>query len=146
MRRRAEIIELQPWSYDDRPRVLIEHRDPDEALEMAAALRKAGLTVGICRGPEAQGAHPTRCPLHQLEPCVAVEGADVVVTALDLDEEEGMRVLEGLRVRYPSTALVVAVTPQQALDHGALLRDCIVVPADAEPTRVVRAVLQTLDR
>lgn len=145
MRKPAKIIELQPWSYEDRPRVLIEHGDPDEALELAGALRKAGLTVGICRGPDAHADQPTRCPLHHLEPCAAVEGADVVVAGLDLDKEDGVRVLEGLRVRYPSTALVVAVTPAQAIDHAALLRECSVVPVDAYPERVVRAVLLTLD-
>lgn len=144
MRKRATTIELQPWSYEDRPRVLIEHRDPDEALELAAALRKAGLTVGICRGPEAGADEPTRCPLHHLEPCAAVEGADVVVSALDLDEVEAIRVLEGLRTRYPSVPLVVTVTPGQALAHEALLHDCTVVPVDEEPARVAHAVMQAL--
>lgn len=144
MRKRAATIDLQPWSYEDRPRVLIEHRDPDEALELAAALRRAGLTVGICRGPDELGREPTRCPLHQLEPCIAVEGADVVVSALDLDEVQGIRVLEGLRARYPSVPLVVEVTPGQALEHAALLNECTVVPVGEDPTRVAHAVLQAL--
>lgn len=122
MRKGATTIELQPWSYEDRPRVLIEHSDPDEALELAGALRKAGLTVGICRGPDSDA----RCPLHQFEPCTAVQGADIVVMALDLETEDGQRVFDGLRTRYPSTPRVLT-------------------QAHADPAHVVRAVLAALD-
>lgn len=103
MRKRPVTIDLQPWPYPERPRVLIEHHQPDAALELATAIRQAGCTVGICRGPDATADPATRCPLHRLEPCIAVEGADLVVTALDLEEEEGRQVLRGLRTRYPST-------------------------------------------
>jgi DNA-binding NarL/FixJ family response regulator len=143
MRKRPQTIDLQPWAFHEGPRVLIEHRDPDAALEVAAAIRRTGCTVGICRGPDEGSDPPTRCPMHGLEPCVAVAGADVVVSALELDEE-GRHVLEGIRTRYPETELVVAATARQSLDLEELLTGCTVVPVDARPEEIaatVRAVL-----
>ena len=144
MRKRAETIELAPWSYPGRPRALIELPDPDEALEIAAAIRDAGCVVGICRGPDSAADPATRCPLHQLEPCAAVEGADVVVTALDLGTESGRGVLRGLRTRYPRVPLVVAATVREAIELEDVLAGCTVVPVDAEPDRVAAAVVDAL--
>jgi hypothetical protein len=146
MRRRARTIELQPWAFPERPRVLIEHRDPDSGLELAAAIRRAGCTVGICRGPDAAADPPTRCPLHGLEPCVVVEGADLVVTALDLDREEAREVLDGLRTRYPGTPLTVLATVGQAIELGGLLEGCTVLPVAATPEQVAAEVLSILQR
>jgi hypothetical protein len=142
MRRRQVTIELQPWVFPGRPRVLIEHPDPDSALELASAIRRAGCTVGICRGPDAKADPATRCPLHRLEPCVAVDGADLVVTALDLDQEDGLAVLVGLRTRYPGTPLVVVAPVGETVELDNL-EGCTVVPV-AEPDKVVAAVLDTL--
>lgn len=144
MRKRAVTIDLQPWAYPQRPRVLIELPDPDAGLELATAIRRAGCTVGICRGPDATADPATRCPLHRLEPCVAVEGADLVVTALDLEEEDGREVVRGLRTRYPSTPLVVVATVGETLELGEVLEGCTVVPVDAEPEQIVAAVLDAL--
>jgi hypothetical protein len=144
MRRPAKTIELQPWSYPGHPRVLIEQADPDDALELAVAIRRVGCTVGICCGPDANAAPATLCPLHGLEPCVAVEGADLVVSALDLARQDGREVLQGLRTRYPTTPLVVAATPEQSLELAELLQGCSVVPVDAEPEHVAATVLAAL--
>jgi len=146
MRKRAETIELSPWSYPGRPRVLIELPDPDDALELAAAIRDAGCIVGICRGPDPAADPATRCPLHQLEPCAAVEGADVVVTALDLETESGRGVLRGLRTRYPRIPVVVAATVGEALELEDVLAGCTVVPVNADPERVAAAVVDVLPR
>jgi len=146
MRKRARTIELQPWVYPERPRVLIEHCDLDSGLELAAAIRRAGCTVGICRGPDATADPPTRCPLHGLEPCVVVEGADLVVTALDLDRGEARQVLEGLRTRYPSTPLMVLATVDQTIELGGLLEGCTVLPVAATPEQVAAEVLSIVPR
>jgi hypothetical protein len=146
MRKRARTIELQPWAYPGRPRVLIEHPDPDSGLELAAAIRRAGCTVGICRGPDPTADPPTRCPLHGLEPCVVVEGADLVVTALDLDREEARQVLDGLRTRYPSTPIAVLATVGQTVELRGLLEGCTVLPVAATPEQVAAEVLGILQR
>jgi DNA-binding NarL/FixJ family response regulator len=140
MWKRSLTIDLEPWPYPDRPRVLIEHPDPDEALELASAIRQAGCTVGICRGPDAAADPATRCPLHRLEPCVAVEGADVVVTALDFASPNGLEVVRGLRTRYPDTQAIVLATIGQTLELGDILHDCTVLPVDTEPAHVAAAV------
>jgi DNA-binding response OmpR family regulator len=144
MRERRVTIDPKPWLFPNRPRALIEHPDPDAGLELATALRHAGLAVAICRGPDA-AAHPaTRCPLHKLEPCAAVEGADVVVTALGLDREDGREVLRGLRTRYPSTPLVVEATVADALELAEELKGCVVIAQDAGSEVVVAAVMRVL--
>lgn len=142
--KRPATIELGPWPFTQRPRVLIEHPDPDEGLELATALRRAGCTVAICRGPDAAGDPPTRCPLHNLQPCVVVEGADVVVTLLGFGREDARGVLRGLRVRYGETPLVVAATVADTLELEDELQGCTVVPEDPALDQVVAAVLRAL--
>ena len=141
---RAVTIDLGPWAHPGRPRVLIEMPDPDDALEWAGAIRRRGCTVGICRGPDSAADPAARCPLHRLEPCVAVEGADLVVTALDLESDAGREVLRGLRTRYPAVPLVVAATVAQAIGLEDVLAGCVVVPVDADPERVAAVVAETL--
>jgi hypothetical protein len=140
VKRRAATIDLGPWPFLDGPRVLIEHPDPNEALDLAGAIRRARCSVYICSGPARAGDPPTRCPLHKLEPCVAVEGADVVVTALDLADKDGVGVVRGLRTRYPGKPLIVAATVSQTLELGDVLEGCTVVPVDEGPGVVVTAV------
>lgn len=137
-------IELGPWPFTQRPRVLIEHPDPDEGLELATALRRVGCTVAICRGPDAGGDPPTRCPLHKLQPCIVVEGADVVVTLLGFGRDDARGVLRGLRVRYGEKPLVVAATVADTLELEDELQGCTVVPEDAAPDQVVAAVLRAV--
>jgi hypothetical protein len=137
-------IDLEPWRFSERPRVLIEHPDPESALEVAAAVRNAGCGVAICRGPDAAAEPPTRCPLHALEPCAVVEGADVVVTSLDFEDADALSVLQGLRTRYPSTPLVVQATVRTALDLESGLADCTVLPVTATPAEIASAVQRAL--
>jgi DNA-binding response OmpR family regulator len=140
MTKRRVTIDLEQWPFAGRPRVLIEHFDAARALELAGALRQAGCTVGVCCGPDAAADPATRCPLHGLEPCVAVEGADLVVTALDLDTTDGVGVVRGLRTRYRETPAVVLATVAQTLALEDVLDDCTVLPINGEPTYVATAV------
>ena len=135
MRRRGT-LELGPWPFSERPRVLIEHHEPAVGLELAAAFRSAGFGVAVCHGPDASA----RCPLDAFEPCVVVEGADAVVTALDFERPDARAVLAGLRIRYPRTPLVVCATAADSIELADELHGCIVLPVDAEPSRVVGAV------
>jgi hypothetical protein len=88
-----------------------------------------------------RGSPPTRRPLHDLQPCVIVEGADVVVTRLGFGREDARGVVRGLRTRYADTPFVVAADVADELERE--LDGCIVVPEDAGPARVVAAVLDT---
>jgi hypothetical protein len=133
-----------PWRFAGGPRVLIEHPDPSAGLDLAVALSNAGCAVAICCGPDAAADPATRCPLHRLDPCAVVQGADVVVTALGLDREDSRDVLRGLRTRYPSTRLVVEATAGESLDLADDLAGCTVVPAGAEPEFVAGAVTSLL--
>jgi DNA-binding NarL/FixJ family response regulator len=142
--KRSVTIDVQPWRFSEPPRALIEHPDVGAGLDLATALRRAGYAVAICRGPDAAADRSTRCPLHQLEPCAVVEGADVVVTALGFDREEAREVLRGLRARYPSTQLVVEATVAEALELEDELVGCAVVPQDADPDRVAAEVTRVL--
>jgi hypothetical protein len=144
MRKRPVTIDLAPWPFTQRPRVLIEHPDPDTGLEVATALRRAGCTVAICRGPDATGDPPTRCPVHEFGPCVIVEGADIVVTMLGFGREDARGVLRGLRTRYAETPLVVAATVADVLELEDELQGCTIVPEDAPPDELVAAVLRAL--
>ena len=144
VRKRPVTIDLEPWRFSDRPRVLIEHPDAGAGLDLATAIRRAGYAVAICRGPDAAADRATRCPLHQLEPCAVVEGADVVVTALGFDREDARAVLRGLRTRYPSTKLVVEATVAEALELEDELAGCVVVPQGADPDRVAAEVTRVL--
>jgi hypothetical protein len=144
MKSRSVTMEPGPWRFSERPRVLIEHPDLSAALDLAVAIRSAGCAVAICRGPDATADPATRCPLHRLEPCAVVEGADVVVTALNLSSEEGREVLRGLRTRYPSTPLVVEGTVSESLALSDELAGCTVVPVDADPALVAREVNRVL--
>ena len=140
MRRPRSTIDLPPWPFADRPRVLLEHPDPAACFALTDELRRRGCAVAVCSGPD----EDARCPLHALESCAAVEGADVVVTALGLEREDAREVLRGLRTRYPGTPLVVAVAVADALELEDELYGCTVVPEDAEPARIADAVAGAL--
>jgi CheY-like chemotaxis protein len=136
MRSRSFTLDLQPWAFAGRPRVLVEHPDPDSCMDLVAELRRRGCTVAICKGPDSDA----RCPVHSLEPCCAVEGADVVLTALGFEREDARSVLRGLRTRYPSTPLIVEAAVADALELEDDLRGCTVIPENAEPGRVAEIV------
>jgi hypothetical protein len=144
MWKRSRAIDLQPWAFDQRPRILIEHPDPDRGLELGTAIRRAGFTVGVCTGPHAAADPATRCPLHRLQPCVAVEGADLVVTALDFETKEGLEVVRGLRTRYPNTPLVILATVGETIELGDALDGYTVLAVDVDPERVAAAVIDAL--
>jgi hypothetical protein len=97
-------------------------------------------------GPDAKGDPAARCPLHGLELWVAVEGADLVVTALDLDQEDARQVLRGLRTRYPSMPLTVLATVDQTVELRDLLEGCTVLHGGGTPDQVTAEILGTLTR
>ena len=67
---RRSRIDPGPWRWQGGPRVLIEDPDLDSGLTTAWALRQAGYTVAICRGPEPD----EFCPLVGADDCALVVG------------------------------------------------------------------------
>jgi hypothetical protein len=78
------------------PRVLIEHPDPAAARFLADAFRRRGFDTLTCGGPAARGAGSVVCPLLTEGACPAVDGADVVVSSLQVNQGDEGRVVRGI--------------------------------------------------
>jgi hypothetical protein len=96
---------IQPgiWQWPSGPRVLIEDPDLESGLETAWALRQAGYTVAICRGPEPD----EYCPLVGADDCGLVTGADVIVSGV------GPEVEEAVRRRHPGKPVLAPASPDE---------------------------------
>lgn len=134
----------EPWRWRDRPRVLLENPDGDASLVGAAVLRRAGCSVAVCPGPVQRGRQPERCPLIGPEGCALVDGADVIVTSLDLRKPDCVNVVDALRRFHPGTPLVVETSPDHAVEHAELLEGCDVIEAPARPKDLLAAVKNAL--
>jgi hypothetical protein len=95
-------IDPGAWQWPGRPRVLIEDPDLESGLSTAWALRQAGYTVAICRGPEPD----EYCPLVGSDDCALVVGADVVISGV------GPEIEEAVRRRHPGKAVVAPERPE----------------------------------
>jgi hypothetical protein len=100
---RKQRIEPGLWQWPGRPRVLIEDPDLESGLKSAWALRQAGYTVAICRGPEPD----EYCPLVGPDDCALVVGADVVVSGV------GPEIEEAVKRRHPDKPVLAPVEPEQ---------------------------------
>ncbi len=129
---------LHPWTWPDRPRVLIEDAAEDAGSPVIDALRRAGFAVAVCPGPAGVGA--PRCPLVDHGECPLVEGADVVLWGLGLDRPEGRRELEALRARHPRLPVVVRAPAEEAARWAEAVADATVVAPSAAPDEVVAAI------
>jgi hypothetical protein len=138
-RRRVRTISTGPWPFS-RPRVLIEHFDQAVAFELVATVRRAGFSAAICSGPSDSPDAPERCVLTTGEPCLFVDGADVVVSGLGVGTTERRAVLEALRRHHPGKPLVVVVPAQELHLYGELLDDIQVVIDPVEPAELRAAV------
>ncbi len=103
---RRKRLEPGLWDWPGRPRVLIEDPDLESGLATAWALRQAGYTVAICRGPEPD----EFCPLAGSDDCALVIGADVVVSGV------GPEVEEAVRRRHPGKPVVAPDAPQALVE------------------------------
>jgi hypothetical protein len=100
---RRKRIEPGIWQWPGRPRVLIEDPDLESSLASAWALRRAGYTVAICRGPEPD----EYCPLVGPDDCGLVAEADVVVAGL------GPEIEAAVRRRHPGKPVVQPSAPNE---------------------------------
>jgi hypothetical protein len=115
---RKKRIEPGVWHWPGRPRVLIEDPDLESSLASAWALRRAGYTVAICRGPEPD----EYCPLVGPHDCALVTGADVVIAGL------GPEIDAAVRERHPDKPVVQPAPPDQLV---SAVRDALASKAAA---------------
>jgi hypothetical protein len=74
------------------------------------------------------------------EPCAFVDGADVVVSALGVGEEEKRAVLEALRRFHPHKPLVVELAVGEIDRYGDLIDGVHLVISPVVPEELVAAV------
>ena len=138
-RRKWTILRPGTWPFAH-PRVLIEHCDESVSLRYAEILRYAGYSVGVCRGPSGERQPRERCVLATGERCVFVDGADVVVSALGVREEEKRVVLEALRRFHPRTPLVVELSAGEIDRYEDLIAGLHLIIAPVTPEELVASV------
>lgn len=111
-------------------RVLIENGNARARTAQAELLRDRGFVVFECGGPDPLG---DGCPLLQGEVCDLVEGADLVLHDLDLDDPQHASVFDQLRARYPDLPVVLELQTSKIRRHANRLAGCTVIaPFDAD--------------
>ena len=143
MWRRSRTWDPGTWSErTGRPRVLIE--DPDGAILWASEdfLRREGLDVAVCGGPETMGCR--RCPLVTSGDCALAEGADVIYTSLRWHNPESREVLRALRAQHPRTPVVVEIPEPDVKRFADVLTGCQVVHVPSERATMLGAIRDAL--
>ena len=141
-----------------KPRVLIENPNRADLWAHAELLREAGYDVAMCGGPTAGTEHVswlrrrrldpadpqtmehqerTLCPLVAGGHCPLVEGADVVVSTIQLTDSN--EILAKLSARS-SPALVVEGTSSELERDSDAIGDSVKITLPVLPTQIVEAV------
>ena len=124
-----------------RARVLFESPDGAEAHAVWSLLNRYGYDTMWCPGPSD---HPARdCTLVRAGHCPLVDGADVIVNALDQSDGkcgEVARSLDNSADVARSRPVVVVQPPSGAADLAASLPHCDVVPGPLRSGVLVRVV------
>ena len=116
MRRGRRSGAVPRWSggRGPRPRVLLEHRDPAVLEILRDGLEDEGFEVLTCGGPRPEVGPARQCPLLRGEVCPGVEGADVVVTSLLVEDEEQGRIVVSLNNLPHGPPVLLEATELQA--------------------------------
>lgn len=122
---------------EPRQRVLLEVRDPAEAMSYWRLLGDNGYEVSWCPGPSAASS----CVLVEEGHCPLVERADTIITALDPDDPYVRPVLEELP-RCETAKRAIAVPPAAGAKRWASLFASYKV---LEPVMVRKELLPTLE-
>ncbi|MFI5041645.1 MAG: hypothetical protein ACHQNA_07330 [Acidimicrobiales bacterium] len=119
-------------------RALVVHHDIDMADQETDSLRRRGIEVEQCWGPEYHS-----FPVMRGEACAAAERADVLVYDVwsTGDSDGGRTLVEGLRELYPNKPVVLTATGIE-LDWVETEGPRRVVPLVGTPTgeRLVEAI------
>ncbi len=107
-------------------RVLIEGADGADAFSYWQLLTDNGYEAQWCPGP---GGHVGgRCPLLATGHCELVENADVVVSALGIDNEPCRKIVGAIKSEYPETPLVVQASRREFTRWAELIEGSRVLP------------------
>ena len=117
--------DAEPGQRDDRPRVLFESPDGAEAHAAWKLLARHGYRTAWCPGPG--GGFSPRCSLTATGSCPLVDGADAVVSALDLSDGRCQEVARALNAVAPDTTVVVVAKKRSVAQWSAQLPACRVV-------------------
>lgn len=108
-------------AHTGRPRVLIEHADPDTRERLEVGLRARGYDTLACPGPGQRDG----CPLVGQTICPAAAQADVVVTGL-ADDGPGRVVATTIGYHYPGRPLLIEGGPEVRRNLDPALHDHLV--------------------
>lgn len=101
-----------------RPRLLIEDDRPALAISDFSLFQDAGFDVAYCSGP---GDDPGACPLQRGQRCPLLDGADVVLHALD----PGLGIAAVIRRQRPGLPVVVEQDRQQNGNPDQVPAGCV---------------------
>lgn len=116
MRRRNRDGAVPAWTggRGARPRVLLEHPDPAALRVLGDGLEEEGFEVLSCSGPHPEGGPRKECPLLHGQACPGLDGADVVVTSLRVEDDEQGRIVLALAGMPDGPPVLLEATSLQA--------------------------------
>lgn len=122
-----------------RPRVLLESPDGAEAQAVWSLLDRHGYDTMWCPGPSGRA---SECSLVRTGRCPLVDGADLIVNALDRTDGKSAEVARRLDAstdgRSPSRPVVVVTTRNALAEVAASLPHCDVVPGPLRSEMLLR--------
>jgi hypothetical protein len=124
--------------------VLLEVPDGAEAVAYWRLLTDNDYEVAWCPGPERVPAR--RCPLVASGRCELLEGADVVVSALGLNEESCRRVVEARGRLYPETPVVAQASRSDFAQWASLVEGDHLMPTPVSGKALLQSVEDALTR
>lgn len=117
--RRTATRDDQVPSWPDGPsgtarRVLVEHPEPAARDTIVRGLRDRGYEVVSCGGPGAHGDSRTeRCPVLHGERCPGVDGADVIVSSLNINDQRERAIVRTIAEDPTSPAMYLEASNWQ---------------------------------
>lgn len=123
-----------------KPWVLVEDASPAVRVSDFSRFREAGFEVALCSGPDGSAA----CPRVEGERCALADAADIVLFALDLDEDAGQDVLRAHLVHDRDTPVVVALPRHGGATLPEHATTCTVLDAEASVDGQMRALRSAL--
>jgi len=129
---------------ENRSTVLLEVPDGAEAVAYWRLLTENGYEVEWCPGPERVPSR--RCPLVTSGQCELLERADVVVSALGLNEKSCRRVVEARDRLYPEKPVVTQASRSDFVRWESLVEGDQPLPTPVDGKALLQSVEDALPR